>query len=302
MTRVMLLTFFGEKRWQPDADGHEPHPHESPQVDDDPDDRAGLRLGLRRRLLQHRRLASCTGWSPVTGHAEGDSPVSAVHGHRRPPWWSLVVGVAIAWLHVRPQARPGRRARAARCSPGRPAATCSRTTSTTSVLGPRRRAPDPRRWSTSTTPLRRRRRQRHWPPRSAALSGRLRKLQNGYVRSYARLDARRRGGPGRRDPADEGGLMMMSFPLLTATAALPVGRRDRHRPPSRPQRRTAGQVARRCVVSLVTLGAGRRRRGPRSSPAATRYQLTESHAWIPDFGRRATTSGVDGIARGRWSR
>ncbi|KOU16327.1 NADH:ubiquinone oxidoreductase subunit L [Streptomyces sp. WM6372] len=31
MTRVMLLTFFGEKRWQPDANGHEPHPHESPK-------------------------------------------------------------------------------------------------------------------------------------------------------------------------------------------------------------------------------------------------------------------------------
>ncbi|WP_405613827.1 NADH-quinone oxidoreductase subunit L [Streptomyces sp. NBC_01508] len=31
MTRVMLMTFFGEKRWQPDADGNEPHPHESPK-------------------------------------------------------------------------------------------------------------------------------------------------------------------------------------------------------------------------------------------------------------------------------
>ncbi|MFD3435881.1 NADH-quinone oxidoreductase subunit L [Streptomyces sp. NPDC058685] len=39
MTRVMIMTFFGEKRWQPtesDSDsaagsGHEPHPHESPR-------------------------------------------------------------------------------------------------------------------------------------------------------------------------------------------------------------------------------------------------------------------------------
>ncbi|MBD0707152.1 MULTISPECIES: NADH-quinone oxidoreductase subunit L [unclassified Streptomyces] len=31
MTRVMLMTFFGEKRWQPDEHGHEPHPHESPK-------------------------------------------------------------------------------------------------------------------------------------------------------------------------------------------------------------------------------------------------------------------------------
>src|SRR5215467_10950677 len=33
MTRVMLMTFFGEKRWQPDAStGEEPHPHESPST------------------------------------------------------------------------------------------------------------------------------------------------------------------------------------------------------------------------------------------------------------------------------
>lgn len=32
MTRVMILTFFGEKRWQPDAEGHDPHPHESPRT------------------------------------------------------------------------------------------------------------------------------------------------------------------------------------------------------------------------------------------------------------------------------
>ncbi|MFD9031988.1 NADH-quinone oxidoreductase subunit L [Streptomyces sp. NPDC059567] len=31
MTRVMLMTFFGEKRWQPDEKGELPHPHESPK-------------------------------------------------------------------------------------------------------------------------------------------------------------------------------------------------------------------------------------------------------------------------------
>ncbi|MFG2642644.1 NADH-quinone oxidoreductase subunit L [Streptomyces sp. NPDC048370] len=31
MTRVMLMTFFGEKRWQPDDKGELPHPHESPR-------------------------------------------------------------------------------------------------------------------------------------------------------------------------------------------------------------------------------------------------------------------------------
>ena len=32
MTRLMLMTFFGEKRWKElkSADGHDYHPHESP--------------------------------------------------------------------------------------------------------------------------------------------------------------------------------------------------------------------------------------------------------------------------------
>jgi NADH-quinone oxidoreductase subunit L len=30
MTRMVIMTFFGEKRWAEDAEGHEPHPHESP--------------------------------------------------------------------------------------------------------------------------------------------------------------------------------------------------------------------------------------------------------------------------------
>ncbi|NUR26468.1 MAG: NADH-quinone oxidoreductase subunit L [Catenulispora sp.] len=30
MTRMVIMTFFGEKRWVEDAEGHEPHPHESP--------------------------------------------------------------------------------------------------------------------------------------------------------------------------------------------------------------------------------------------------------------------------------
>jgi NADH-quinone oxidoreductase subunit L len=30
MTRMVIMTFFGEKRWEQDEQGHEPHPHESP--------------------------------------------------------------------------------------------------------------------------------------------------------------------------------------------------------------------------------------------------------------------------------
>ena len=53
------------------------------------------------------------------------------------------------------------------------------------------------------------------------LSGRLRKLQNGYARTYAVSMFGGTAVAHRRDPADEGGLSM-SFPLLTATAALPA--------------------------------------------------------------------------------
>ncbi|MFF7335645.1 NADH-quinone oxidoreductase subunit L [Streptomyces sp. NPDC090306] len=95
MTRVMLMTFFGEKRWQPDADGHEPHPHESPKSMTIPmivlafgSVFAGGFFSIGDRFLH---------WlEPVTGHAEGDSPVSALTVTVA-TMVVLVVGVAIAW-------------------------------------------------------------------------------------------------------------------------------------------------------------------------------------------------------------
>ncbi|MFF4347770.1 NADH-quinone oxidoreductase subunit L [Streptomyces sp. NPDC001530] len=77
MTRVMLMTFFGEKRWQPDAEGHEPHPHESPRSMTVPmivlafgSVFAGGLFSIGDRFLH---------WlEPVTGHEEGNSPVSAL--------------------------------------------------------------------------------------------------------------------------------------------------------------------------------------------------------------------------------
>ncbi|MGW1255962.1 NADH-quinone oxidoreductase subunit L [Streptomyces sp. NPDC002513] len=76
MTRVMIMTFFGEKRWQPDEHGHEPHPHESPRVMTIPmivlavgSVFAGGLFSIGDRFLH---------WlEPITGHAEGHSPVSA---------------------------------------------------------------------------------------------------------------------------------------------------------------------------------------------------------------------------------
>ncbi|MCX5211201.1 NADH-quinone oxidoreductase subunit L [Kitasatospora sp. NBC_00240] len=75
MTRVMLLTFFGEKRWQPDAEGNEPHPHESPKSMTIP--MIVLAFGSVFAGGLFTLNSSFLHWlEPVTGHAEGDSPLS----------------------------------------------------------------------------------------------------------------------------------------------------------------------------------------------------------------------------------
>ncbi|MGW7541286.1 NADH-quinone oxidoreductase subunit L [Streptomyces sp. NPDC054770] len=96
MTRVMLMTFFGEKRWQPDEHGHEPHPHESPKVMTIPmivlaigSVFAGGFFSIGDRFLH---------WlEPITGHSEGNSPISAgtVTGATMV---CLIIGVGIAYL------------------------------------------------------------------------------------------------------------------------------------------------------------------------------------------------------------
>ncbi|MFI5764725.1 NADH-quinone oxidoreductase subunit L [Streptomyces sp. NPDC051563] len=96
MTRVMLLTFFGEKRWQPDSEGHAPHPHESPKTMTIPmivlafgSVFAGGFFGIGDRFLK---------WlEPVTGHQHGHPPVSAVTVTAA-TMVVLVIGVAIAWV------------------------------------------------------------------------------------------------------------------------------------------------------------------------------------------------------------
>ncbi|MER6299673.1 NADH-quinone oxidoreductase subunit L [Kitasatospora sp. NPDC001539] len=76
MTRVMLLTFFGEKRWQADDKGDLPHPHESPKTMTIPmillavgSVFAGALFDVNDSFLK---------WlEPVTGHSEGNSPLTA---------------------------------------------------------------------------------------------------------------------------------------------------------------------------------------------------------------------------------
>ena len=83
----------------------------------------------------------------------------------------------------------------------------------------------------------------------------------------------------------------MSFPLLTATAALPaVGAIATAAVPAG-RRAAAKWLA--LLVSLATLVLAAIVLA-RFEPGGDRYQLTESHAWIKDFGVRYEL-GVDGI-------
>ncbi|WP_407560465.1 NADH-quinone oxidoreductase subunit L [Streptomyces sp. 184] len=98
MTRVMLMTFFGEKRWEPDANGNEPHPHESPKSMTIPmivlavgSVGAGAFFDIGERFVH---------WlEPVTGFEHGHLPdglsVAMVTGATVT---CMVIGVGAAWL------------------------------------------------------------------------------------------------------------------------------------------------------------------------------------------------------------
>ncbi|MFC1419968.1 NADH-quinone oxidoreductase subunit L [Streptacidiphilus cavernicola] len=96
MTRVMLMTFFGEKRWVPDAEGHEPHPHESPKTMGIP--MAVLAVGSVCAGFLFNWNSSFVKWlTPVTGHEEGNSPLGSTTVSIV-TMVVIVIGVAIAWL------------------------------------------------------------------------------------------------------------------------------------------------------------------------------------------------------------
>ena len=96
MTRVMLMTFFGEERWQPDAEGNDRTRTSPPRSMTIPmvvlafgSVFAGGLFSLNESFLH---------WlEPVTGHEEGHSPVSAGDGHRR-HHGRPGLGVGLAWL------------------------------------------------------------------------------------------------------------------------------------------------------------------------------------------------------------
>lgn len=96
MTRVMVMTFFGEKRWEADAEGHEPHPHESPTSMKIP--MIVLAFGSVFAGGLFTLNSSFLKWlEPVTGHEEGHSPLSAMTVTAA-TMVVMVLGVALAWL------------------------------------------------------------------------------------------------------------------------------------------------------------------------------------------------------------
>jgi NADH-quinone oxidoreductase subunit L len=95
MTRVMLMTFFGEKRWVSSPDGHEPHPHEAPKTMTIPMILLAVGSVLAGGLFSIG--SAFVNWlEPVTGRAEGHSPVNA-NVLTGITFVVVVLGVAYAW-------------------------------------------------------------------------------------------------------------------------------------------------------------------------------------------------------------
>lgn len=92
MTRVMLMTFFGEKRWDPS----ETHPHESPKVMTIP--MVLLAVGSVFAGAVFSVNEAFVKWlEPVTSFSHGHSPVSATTVTAS-TIVVLLIGVGIAWL------------------------------------------------------------------------------------------------------------------------------------------------------------------------------------------------------------
>ena len=145
MTRLMLMTFFGNKRWPKDV-----HPHESPQDHARPDVRARARLaGLRLPARLPRRPVALPDPEPRPQAPPATEPLTQLQ-------FSLLalavvfVGVGIAYWRVGTRAGAGRAADPRHAAhQARPRARCTATRSTSrSSCGPA--STSPARWSSST--------------------------------------------------------------------------------------------------------------------------------------------------------
>ncbi|MFE7546930.1 NADH-quinone oxidoreductase subunit L [Streptomyces gardneri] len=95
MTRVMLMTFFGEKRWQNDENGEPPHPHESPRSMTIPMILLAVGSVAAGAFFE---FAGFVEWlEPVTGYAHGHPPISAA-AVTTATVAVMVIGVGLAYL------------------------------------------------------------------------------------------------------------------------------------------------------------------------------------------------------------
>ena len=126
MTRLMLMTFFGDKsRWESDV-----HPHESPKVMTVPLIVLAALSVLGGVLLLGDFVVEFL--APVTGVAEHhEPPLPADRRSRCSSWRVVAVGVAAAWFLVGKQRRsPGRLRPTSRSRRAPPVPTCTATRST----------------------------------------------------------------------------------------------------------------------------------------------------------------------------
>ncbi|MFE5509943.1 MULTISPECIES: NADH-quinone oxidoreductase subunit L [unclassified Streptomyces] len=95
MTRVMLMTFFGEKRWQPDENGNAPHPHESPKSMVIPMVLLAVGSVAGGAVFE---FAGFVEWlEPVTGYEHGHPPIGAA-AVTAATVAVMVIGVGLAYL------------------------------------------------------------------------------------------------------------------------------------------------------------------------------------------------------------
>ncbi|MFE6713072.1 NADH-quinone oxidoreductase subunit L [Streptomyces sp. NPDC057695] len=95
MTRVMLMTFFGEKRWQDDEHGNPPHPHESPKSMVIPMVLLAVGSVAAGAVFE---FAGFVEWlEPVTGYEHGHSPLSAA-AVTSATVAVMVIGVGLAYV------------------------------------------------------------------------------------------------------------------------------------------------------------------------------------------------------------
>ena len=249
MTRLMLMTFFGKERWE---DGV--HPHESPKVMTDPADRA------RRRC---RSSAACC--CSTTGSSTSSRRSSALPPHEEPPLPALVISViavrrgrrsasGIAWMLFGRQRRPAGGAREGLgVHHRRPQRALRRrvqrrghrrTRQAVHLAGWR---PSTRRSSTAASWAR--------PAAFGGISGRLRLAQNGFVRSYALVAARRRCP---RPPRPRGGEPRMNASLADHPAAAADRRVARAGAAALPARR--GTLPKQIALGFSRADARARRR------------------------------------------